>query len=60
MSAAEIFFHRNLRNLNRKKKMQDGLGVKIKPFFVDFLSFRKEDKKKKKNSLNGSYCVRPV
>lgn len=28
--------------------MQDGLGVKIKAFSVDFLSFWKEDKKKKK------------
>lgn len=40
--------------------MEDGLGVKIKAFSVDFLSFWKEDKKKKKNSANGSYCVRPV
>lgn len=30
--------------------MQDGLGVKIKAFSVDFLSFRKEDKKKKKKT----------
>jgi len=27
--------------------MQDGLGVKIKAFSVDFLSFWKEDRKKK-------------
>lgn len=33
--------------------MQDGLGVKIKAFSVDFLSIRKEDKKKKKTAQTG-------
>lgn len=33
--------------------MQDGLGVKIKAFSVDFLSFRKEDKNKKKTTQTG-------
>ena len=33
--------------------MEDGLGVKIKAFSVDFLSFWKEDKKKKKTAQTG-------
>ena len=60
MSAAEIFFHRNLRNLNRKKKNARRSRRKNQSFFCWLSFFSETGQKEKKNSANGSYCVRPV